>query len=310
VDYSIADRSKGYAIEDIRFAKIALWSGLIAATQYNDALSRQKAMADRKEQVPHIGRILVDSKAIQESNMEAILEVRCKSRPSADDVDFAKLAMGNNYCTEQQVKECEAIMAQCKRQGRDTPPMACLLLERRYIKENQLLAILKSQQKRRLGIIHDVQVAVEERKPLSVLEKYVGMKGDPKRKYKVAALFSGVGFFVLFYLWWMGVFSSITAYLPTFGGPKIGYFCEGCGTVFLAKEYEKVPITCIGCGKKEAIYGFHCRKCGNFFGVDDRKGTIRCKRCKSDKFEDLTPKLVEEVQAAKVKERKKLRGEE
>ena len=191
IDYSIADRSKGYAMEDIRFAKMALWSGTITVTQYTESLSRQKAIAERKEPVPHIGRILVDMGAIKESDMEAILEVRCKARPSTDDKDFGRLAEGNKYCTEDQVRECEDMMAVYKRQGRDTPPLLFLLLEKRYIKENQAMAILKSQQKRRLGIISDVREAVEERRPLSAIEKYIGVKGDPKRKYKMVAVFGG-----------------------------------------------------------------------------------------------------------------------
>ena len=180
VDYTVADRSKGYAIEDIRFAKMALWAGVITAIHYNEALSRQKAKAERQEPVPHIGRILVDMGAIKETDMEAILEVRCKARPTTDDKDFARLAEGNNYCTEEQIKECEDRMAEHKRQGRDTPPMAFLLLERRYIKENQVLAILNSQLKRRLGIVHDVRAAIEEGKPLTLFEKYSRRQGRPE----------------------------------------------------------------------------------------------------------------------------------
>ncbi len=301
LDYSIADRSKGYAIEDIRFAKIALWAGVITATQYNDALSRQKAIADRKEAAPHIGRILVDTGAIRESDMEAILEVRCKARPTVDDKDFAKLAVGNKYCTEQQMQEVENLMAEYKRQGRDTPPIAFLLLEKRYIKENQAQAIIKSQQKRRLGIMHDTRAAIEERKPLSTLEHYVGVKGDPKRTQRIVMIFGGLGGLLVFWLWYMGVFSTVTALLPTFG-PKIGFYCEECGGAFMAREAKTVPIACYVCGKKSAIYGFHCARpnCGMIYGIRDRISTTpRCPRCKSGKFADLTSQIIAEAEAKK-----------
>ena len=297
IDYSIADRSKGYAMEDIRFAKMALWAGLITATQYNHALSKQKTIADEKGDAPHIGRILVDMGAISEYAMEAVLEVRCKPRPGGDDVDLGRLAVANNYCPEKQVKECEMLMNQAKKAGRDTPALAFLLLERRYVKENQLLAILRSQHKRRLGMIHEVQVAVQEGKPLSTMEKYVGMKGDPQRKYRIAAVVGGVGLLLLIWLGWF-LLPYLTPYLPSLGGTKIGYRCELCGEAFMARESATVPIICKLCGRKGAIYGYHCRKCGTIYGIEDRsRGTPKCPRCKSGMFEDLTPEIIAESQA-------------
>jgi predicted Zn-ribbon and HTH transcriptional regulator len=300
VDYSLADRSKGYAIEDIRFAKMALWGGLITATQYNHALSRQKALADAKAEVPHIGRILVDMGAITEYQMEAVLEVRCKPRPGADDIDIGRLSVANQYCTEKQIRECEIQQNQAKKEGRDTPPMCFLLLERRYLKDNQLLAILKSEQKRRMGIIHEVQAAVEERKPLSTMEKYVGMKGDPKRKYRIVALVGVIGLLVLM---WLGyyIWPLISPYIPG-AGQKIGYRCEMCGESFMARDSSTVPIYCKLCGKKGAIYAYHCRKCGAIYGVQDRsKTTPKCPRCKSGLFEDLTPEFIRQSETKATK---------
>ena len=306
-DYSVADRTKGYAIEDIRFAKMALWSGLITTIQYNEALSRQKAIADRKEPVPHIGRILVDMGAIKDSDMEAILEVRCKARPATDDVDFARLAEGNEYCTEQQIAECEEVMEVSKRQGHDAPPISFLLLEKRYIKENQALAIIRSQQKRRLGIIHDVRVAIEEGKPLSAVERYIGLKGDPKRKYKIGAVVGGVTIFMLWYVFsYWGVGAYVKEILP-FGHAYVGYHCMKCGENFIAREYAIIPIKCPQCGKLEAYYGFHCnavlkggQKCNNFFGSSTRdlSQMPKCTRCGKGAFvEPITQAVLDQAKA-------------
>jgi hypothetical protein len=237
--------------------------------------------------------------AIKESDLEAILEVRCKARPATDDKDFARLAEGNKYCTEDQIRECEEMMADYKRQGRDTPPMAFLLLDKRYVKENQALAILKSQQKRRLGIIHDVRVAIEEGKPLTTLEKYVGVKGDPKRKFRMAAIFGGGGLFVFLYLfWWLNLGVYIKPYIP-FTGTYIGYHCEQCGAGFIARELDTVPIKCYECGKPAAIYGYYCTKCNFIFGASSRGATTpKCTRCKRSAFvAELTKDAIAKAKA-------------
>ena len=168
------------------------------------------------------------------------------------------------------------------------------------------MAILKSQQKRRLGIISDVQMAIEERRPLSSMEKYIGVKGDPKRKYKMVAVFGGGTLFIMFYLfWWLDIGSYVKPYIP-FTGAKIGYHCEKCGAAFIARETTYIPIKCPECGQKEALYGFHCRnsnkKCNLIFGVSDRSVIPKCPRCNIAAFvEPLTPIIIEEAKTGKKK---------
>ena len=75
VDYSIADRSKGYAIEDIRFGKIAQWAGFISPYQYNQALAKQKQIAETGQHAPHIAQVLISQKIMDQLQMKAVLEV-------------------------------------------------------------------------------------------------------------------------------------------------------------------------------------------------------------------------------------------
>ena len=63
-----------------------------------------------------------------------------------------------------------------------------------------------------------------------------------------------------------------------------------------------MPIYCPECGKKTAVYGYHCIRCGLIYGVADRSQSIRCPKCKSDRRETLTPEIIAE---AAIKKKKK-----
>ncbi|MEW6356694.1 MAG: hypothetical protein AB1696_10230 [Planctomycetota bacterium] len=287
VDYSIADRSKGYAIEDIRFGKLAQWADFITAYQYNQALARQKQIADTGAHAPHIAQVLITQKALTELHMKAILEVYEKSRPDADDREFVQIAVQNKFLTQLQGDQILQEQRNMKKDGKTPPPVSVLLLEKRVIKENQIVAILRSQHKRAGGPVHEAQAVIERHRPPTVIEKYVGRKGDPMRKYRAAGYIAFLSVLVLAWAWYYG--------LLKFRPEMIAYYCPKCKDVFLYKVRNEVPIKCQSCGEETALYGFFCNKCRRAYGLPSRDGAKKCSHpnCGSMYYADLNEELME-----------------
>lgn len=287
VDYSIADRSKGYAIEDIRFGKIAQWAGIISPFQYNQALARQKQIADGGRPAPHIAQVLISQKVMNELQMKAVLEVYEKPRPDADDREFVKVAVQNKFLTQEQADELLEFQRAMKKDA-TPPPVAVLALEKRLMKENQILAILKAQHKRMVGPVHEVLAVIERHRPLTVVEKYLGKKDDPKRKYRAAAYAAAGVLLLLVWAWYYGIIK--------FSVERIPYYCQKCHEAYFARAKASVPVKCSYCGEKEAYYGFYCEKCQQPYGLPDReKGERRCPRCKGLLFSELTQDKIDDA---------------
>jgi len=287
VDYSVADRRKGYAIEDIRFGKLAQWAGLITAFQYNQALAKMKSIANSGQKVPHIGKILIDAGLMKESDMKAVLEVYCKPRPAEDDNEFARVAVQNKFVAEDRIEDLQILQKEMRAKGAMVPPLAVLCFEKRLIPEAKILAILQAQQRRATGPIHEIHAIIEANRPPTTLEKYIGKKGDPMRKYRAAGLIAGGLALILTWLWYYGFIG---------GGQDVGYYCTACKKCFIAGYKKEVPIKCRYCGKKTAIYGFICGKCGKPYGVSDRDGPKYCPYCRSGYFREITKESLKRLE--------------
>ncbi|NOZ21641.1 MAG: hypothetical protein GXP25_11220 [Planctomycetes bacterium] len=285
IDYSIADRSKGYAIEDIRFAKLAQWAGFITAYQCNQALAKQKQIADSGAHAPHIAQVLISQKALNELQMKAILEVCEKSRPDADDREFVTVAVQNKFLTKEQGDQIIQAQRDMKKEGKTPPPVSVLLDEKRMMKENQIIAILRAQRNRSVGPIHDAHVVVERHRPPTVLEKYIGKKDDPMRKWRAAAYLSFFTILLLTWAWYYGFLK--------FRAERIAYYCPKCKDVFIAKMHDTVPIKCPFCGEKAALYGYFCNKCRRAYGVNNRNKAKKCTHCGSMLYSELNEELIE-----------------
>jgi DNA-directed RNA polymerase subunit RPC12/RpoP len=289
LDYSIADRSKGYAIEDIRFGKIAQWAGFISPFQYNQALAKQKQTADAGTPAPHIAQVLISQKIMSELQMKAVLEVYETPRPDAGDREFVKVAAQNKFITAQQGDEMLELQRAMKREGSTPPPVSALIFEKKLMKENQIIAILRAQHKRMVGPIHEALATVERHRPPTVIEKYIGKKGDPLRKYRAAAYVTAGIVLALFWAWYQG--------LIKFRREKIPYYCTNCKEAFIAPAGSTVPVKCPYCKQTSAYYGYYCEKCRRAYGLPHRKeaGKIQCTHCKSMLFSELTPEKIEEA---------------
>ncbi len=285
VDYALADRSKGYAIEDIRFAKLALWSGLISSTQYQEAFNEQNEFVAAKASPPPIGQILEKRKALRKIESDAIIQYRILERPSPDDAEFARLALQAKYTTEDRIQECLERMDQDKKLGREPAPLACLLYEKRYLQENQVLALVQKQLAKGGGLAAAIRKQVQKN-DVRFLDKTLGPKGSPRRALRMAML--GV----------LGVI--LVAYLSTFlfssASIRVATRCHNCG-VRSAMAYDTPwPAKCPECSATvPSVYPLAvCMRCGELHDVMDGELPAKCSRCGANTVKWLTAGIDDE----------------
>ena len=270
VDYAMADRSQGYAIEDIRFAKAAQWAGLITSSQYQEAFNRQNAYVDSGQAPPPIGDVLHKMRALTRAGEAAILHYRSLERPNQEDDDLLRLAVQNEFLDKAKAEEVRKLQKELVQEGLDSPPLACLLYEKRYLHENQILALLQKQAGGQAGLIYRVQTDVEENTE-TTSERFLGAKGTPQRKFWLFAL---VGLLVLVAL--MATRKAVTA------PPKyINTFCVNCETRGGLPFNTDWPAKCKDCATRTpSVYPLAiCKRCGHSMVVKDKKLPKACPDC-------------------------------
>ena len=274
LDYELADRSQGYALEDIRFGKIAQWCGLITPKQYALALKRQEQMADGNGSRPPLGDVLVRDGALSKKQVAIVLRVRSRARPEDGDNEFAQLAVATGQLSREQAAACAELQNQMAAEGRDVPPLCLLAYEKRYLQENQVVALLRSQARDGSGLVQDMRDEEEALRSMSVLDRIVGPKGTPHRRAKLVVL---TFLPVLVFLMWVRHVKA-TDYIQA--------LCESCGAQTTLVYKGGWPQRCPDCGRKAAYPAAVCRKCGQVFMVKNPHARgVRCPKCKSDQWD-------------------------
>jgi Zn finger protein HypA/HybF involved in hydrogenase expression len=275
LDYMLADRSQGYALEDIRFAKITQWAGLISAQQYHEAFNRQKEYLGAEARVPPIGEIMRNLKWLKKIGIQAVLAYRCLPRPDDDDSEFAKLALQSKFVEQDKLAECMDAQREIQRAGHDVPPLPCLLYEKRYLQENQVQALLQKQAESGSGLIHRVQEYVRQHSR-ATMDQLLGPKGSKQRKLR-AALAAAL---VVFAVWKAGS-SLIEAQTK-----MVKTMCTepACSQISAKPANADWPARCDACPKHgRTVFPVSiCEKCGREY-VNDKPNAVsaRCPHCGS-----------------------------
>ena len=291
LDYETADRSHGYALEDIRFGKIAQWGGLITTKQYALALKRQEQTTDANGMRPRLGDVLVRDRVLTKKQVRAALRVRGRRRPDKSDGEFAQLAVGTGQLTREQAEKCAELQGKLAAEGRDVPPLSLLVYEKRYMQENQVLALLRSQERQNTGLVEDVDEELTAASR-SVLDRVVGPKGAPRRRLKLAGLAAAP------------IILLLVVFYQKKGTDYIGVLCARCHKLTTLRNKGPWPQRCPDCGAVQAYPAGVCQKCGKVFMVTDPHGRgIRCPVCSSDKW-----KLYRHEEMAQVKPSKGAAG--
>lgn len=270
VDYALADRSQGYALEDIRFAKIAQWAGLISAAHYQDAFNRQNEFVAAKATVPPIGEILLKMKALDKAAVAAILRYRCQERPGEDEAEFAGLARQSKFLSEEKAEECRMAQVEAAKLGQEPAPLPCLLYEKRYLQENQILALLQKQAAGDAGLIHQIRREIREN-TVTAGERIFGPKGTPQRSLRITV--AGVLAAAILIL---GIREAVVE------PPKnVVTFCTACQVRGGMPFTTKWPAKCPDCGAKTpSVYPLAiCIRCGHTVAVKDGELPGKCEKC-------------------------------
>ncbi len=274
IDYTLADRSHGYALEDIRFAQLAKWSGLITPNQYTQALSRQRQIGAEGGKTPHIAQVLINEGIMNTAETSAVFSYMCLPRPDDEDNALGNLAIEKKWATTRQVKECMDELAMMSRARHEVPPLVQLLFEKRIINENQVLALCQLVNKRKFGPKFYLNRFYEENRELTAAEKIMGTKDQPERR-RAFYIFSTL--FILALVVWGHAF---------FGdqGDKIWYLCENpdCKAYhkpFLGEWNDVFPAECPVCHKKTLFCARKCMRCGALFGAAGWWGQYTCPVC-------------------------------
>lgn len=278
LDYALADRTHGFAPEDIRFGQLAKWAGLITQSQYARALSLQQQLARRNHVPPHIAQIMISEGILKSTQASAIFQVMCKPRPAADDDLFAQMVLRNNLTGVGNIEECRRAQKQMAKGRHEVPPLGQLMFEKRYLNENQVQAVYRKM--RGQGVVHEIARACEANRKLTPLEKLMGTKDEPERRRNSMLLC--ILTVIVFAVWAHWMFGP--------SGETMWFKCEnpGCAKVFDGSFADKFPTKCPYCKQETAMYARKCCKCGTVFGTNGWWGRAVCPDCRSWNTEKYT----------------------
>jgi len=277
-DYESADRSGGFALQDIRFGRLAQWAELITPKQFQRALFQQSQTARQGVQVPDLASLLVRQKAITRREAEAVVSALVVEPGDAADIEFGLAAVRTGLATEADVERCRKIQERIAREGGDPPPLPLLLCEKRVLREAEAVALLKRMEREGKGLIHRIRVSAGAAEaPAHRVARWRTMWHSP------AARAGAVAFLLLLagLVWYRGAASA--------GRSHVAVRCEHCGAEGGAPLASAWPLECPQC-KQKALYPLAvCTQCGERFIVKNMMGYgTACPRCGSTKYKLLT----------------------
>lgn len=269
VDYLMANRKEGYAIEDIRVAQWARWSGLITPHQYDVAFVRQRKQVSAGEKVQPIHEILIAEEAVSPGDATAVLEFMARERPDEDDDDFAQRAVEAGIADKQKVETIRRTQAEMAAKQHEVPPLAQLLFEKRVLDEGRMLAILNMQKAAGLGSLARIEAMRQANRKQSLYERVAKGVKPPKQQLKNIALVVLV-FLTAGALWYYNEFGHRV---------KVAVICAKCRAESVIAWPHRWPAKCPKCGAMEAYFAVKCIRCGRVYSRASPWSREKCPRC-------------------------------
>lgn len=158
-----ATRSAESPIEEDRFVRVALWGSLITSEQFAQCVAEQKRRAAAGEPVPGLTQLLIDKGYLRREHADAVLRAATTRTPEQWRNQFGQIALRKGFVTEAQLRECLEEQTRMVLSAGSAPILGHLLLERGYMAEKQVLAILRVQAQRQLGALHELETALRPR---------------------------------------------------------------------------------------------------------------------------------------------------
>jgi hypothetical protein len=272
VDYALADRSKGPAVWDLRLGQLARWVGLININQVNQSLKTLCARAGQGEPGSPMGDLMVEEGLIDQHQLSALLRVLAAPRDEAEEEVFGNVAAQNEFTTPERAAECLALQKQAAAEGRQAPFIGFVLMEKRYVSDHQVMAILRASQRRGRGLIVEYQDALAAMAPPArtrPVRERKGVKWQSLRRSPVLAIVAAT---VL-------LFAVFRIYQTELRGPRarsypVDIMCKACKARYRQAVKTRAPFVCRECGKSAAFQALKCRneKCGAVFAWESPPG--------------------------------------
>jgi len=283
-DYATADRSQGFALEDVRFGRLAQWAEFITPRHCRRALHQQREIARSKRSVPDLGTLLIKEKLMNRKQVDAVLAARCATPGNQEDQDFARAALQHRYVTEAQLEECRELQEESAREGCDPAPLPLLLYEKRYMQEKMILALLKTEALRDRGLLCQIRASAEGEASEFDLSRLVQSWHSLIRRPKVVLAVVLLGVMLVF---WAFRFS---------GGPVYATVeCANCHALTGRPVDSKWPVKCPQCGQQAMYPQAICLECGKRFPVKDTDYGSGCPECNSRRFMMITSENEDEL---------------
>jgi predicted RNA-binding Zn-ribbon protein involved in translation (DUF1610 family) len=211
-------------LDEDRFARVALW-GL---------------------DVPSLPQLFVEKGYLRREQSDAILQVMTTRSPQQWRNQLGQLALGHGMITEEQLRECLEAQTKLVMTTGSAPFLGHILIERGYMTEAQVLAILKAQEQRHIGMLHELEAALVP--PAGRIADF--LRRNPR------LLWSAVFVVAVAVAGMAGAWLYAYATAP----PTFDLICEACGCR-MEGQAAVIAQPCPRCGRGELFTPLWCRTC-------------------------------------------------
>ena len=289
-DYDAADRSGGFALEDIRFGRLAVWANMISSSQLQRALFQQSRRARLGGSADDLAGVFLREKTLGRRQVNAIHAARRVDPGNTDDIEFGLMAVRLGLASEQQVTSCRKAQRQVLAAGGDVPPLPLLMCEKRILKEGQVLALLKKAEMQGKCLLFTLRrnAARPARSRKTHANLFGSLVANPTAR--IVAISALVLLGALF------IYANVSGSSTYFATVR----CEKCGAEGGMPVKSEWPSPCPQCHNKGLYPLGICLRCGERFIVKNPMGYgINCPRCGSSSFKLITNELdLAEIEAS------------
>jgi len=236
--------------DDGCFARVALWGDLITSEQFATCVREQQAIAAAGCAVPSLPELLIDRGYIRREHAAAVARSMTTRTPEQWRRQFGQIALRRRFVTEDQLGECLEIQTKLIMSQGAAPFLGHLLIERGHMTEAQVHAILKAQERRRAGLLHDLQMTLRPRSG-RIADSLLRRLRRHERGVRAVALVLALALAVAF-----GAWGHAWATTP----PEFDLICTQCDHQCRAPA-QAIARSCPRCGEGEMCMRLWCPQC-------------------------------------------------
>jgi len=233
-------------IEESRFVRTALWASMITSDQLVDCVDEQITCAMDGGDIPSLPEMLVAKGKLRRDQAEAIrgamnTHVRRQRRDQ-----FGQLALRQGYIGSKQLRDCLDHQAALLLGSDPVPILGHILIEHGYMTDDQVLEVLRTQQRARRGALYDLHTAL-----CPIRKRVARMLRKHRGALAVAVVVMGT------------VIAGVAAtrlHAIVSAPARIHLVCGQCGGEAWL-DASRIAQPCTKCGKGTMFAALRCAKC-------------------------------------------------